>query len=152
MPKKLTIAFLLLLFASVLFACATAKKEGTSPSQELRPRTSTYDFDDVRIPSEMKIDKESSFVYSTSHLKVGLLAFTGRVTPDSLAAFFQTNMPRDGWRPITTLKFRQSMLVFFKDDRACMITIREKLIYTLLEVWVGPIEQASSPVKGTAPR
>lgn len=151
MLKKLAVAFLLC-FASVLFACATTQKEGKAPSQELKPLAATYDFDDVRIPSEMKMDKKNSFIYSTSRVKVGLLAFTGRVEPDSLAAFFQNNMPRDGWRPISTLKFRQAMLVFLKEDRACVITIRENMINTSLDVWVGPIEQAASPVKGTPPR
>ncbi len=153
MPRRFAFVFSILFLASTLLACATTqKKEETSSPSELRPRAGYYDFEDILIPTEMTLQKKDSFVYTASRTKVGLLSFKGRVEPDSLAAFFQNNMPKDGWRPISTLKFRQTMLVFLKDDRACVITIREKLFYSYLEVWVGPIEQAISPVKGTPSR
>ena len=116
---------------------------------EEKPRASSYDFDDILIPSEMKLNQKDSFVYTSSQFKVGILSFRGNVEPDSLAAFFQNNMPKDGWRQISTFKYRETMLVFLKEERACVITIKEKLFSTSLEVRVGPIDQASSPVKGS---
>jgi hypothetical protein len=100
----------------------------------------------------MKLDKKDSFVYTAANFKVGILSFTGRVEPDSLTSFFQNNMPKDGWRQISTLKYRETMLVFLKDERACVITIKEKFFNTSLKVRVGPIDQAASPVKGNPPR
>ena len=152
MPRRFTFVFFLLFLFSILSACATAKKEGTSPSMEQSPRASYYDFDDIRIPSEMKVDKKDSFVYTSGNLKVGVLAFSGGVEPDSLTAFFQNNLPRDGWRLVSTLKYRGTMLVFLKEDRVCIITIKEKMFSTVLDVWVGPIEQSSGQVKGSRPR
>jgi hypothetical protein len=116
------------------------------------PRASYYDFDDIRIPSEMKINKKDSFVYTSARLKVGVLTFSGRVDPDSLAEFFQNIMPQDKWQPLSTLKYRGTMLVFLKGDRACVITIREGFFSTDLEVRVGPVEQAAAQAKGVAPR
>jgi len=153
MPRRFAVVFSLLFLTSTLLACATTqKKEESSSASELKPRAGYYDFEDILIPSELTLQKKDSFVYTASRMKVGLLSFKGRVEPDSLAAFFQNNMQKDGWRLISTLKFRQTMLVFLKDERACVITIREKIFTTYLEVWVGPIEQAVSPVKGTPPR
>jgi len=152
MPRRAVVVFVPLFVAFILSACSTTRKEGTSSSLEQRSRGSYYEFEDIQIPSELTLEKKSSFVYTASRIKVGLLTFTGRVEPDSLAAFFQNNLPRDGWRPISSLKFRQTMLVFLKEDRACVITIREKTFSTALEVWVGPIEQGPGPVKGASPR
>ena len=152
MTRKFTIVFLLLFLFSIFSACATTKKEGAPSPPEEKPRASTYDFNDILIPSEMKLDKKDSFVYAAGNFKVGILSFNGNVERDSLAAFFQNNMPKDGWRQISTLKYRDTMLVFLKDERACVVTIKEKLFSTSLKVRVGPIEQAAGQIKGTQPR
>ena len=152
MTRRFTAVFLLLFLFSIFSACATTKKEGAPPSPEEKPRASYYDFGDILIPSEMKLDKKDSFVYATANFKAGILSLTGNVEPDSLATFFQNNMPKDGWRQISTIKYRDAMLVFLKDERACVITIKEKLFSTSLKVRVGPIDQAASQVKGTPPR
>src|SRR4030042_5422633 len=118
MIGRLGIIFLLSLLSGILPACATIKKEGSTSASGQKSRASYYDFTDILIPSELTRDKENSFVYSTSRLKVGILTFKGRVEPDSLAVFFQNNMPRDGWRVISTLKYRETMIVFLNIDFA----------------------------------
>jgi hypothetical protein len=152
MTRRLTVVFLLLFLFSIFSACATTKKEGASSPPEEKPRASSYDFNDILVPSEMKLNQKDSFVYTSAQFKVGILSFSGNVEPDSLTSFFQNNMPKDGWRQISTLKYRETMLVFLKDERACVITIKERFFSTSLKVRVGPIDQAASQVKGTPPR
>lgn len=152
MIRRLTVVFLLLFLFSIFSACATTKKEGAPSPPEEKPRASSYDFNDILIPSEMKLNKKDSFVYTSAQFKAGILSFSGNVETDSLASFFQNNMPKDGWRQISTLKYRETMLVFLKDERACVITIKEKLFSTNLKVRVGPIDQAAIQVKGNPPR
>ncbi len=152
MTRRFTVVFLSLFLFSIFSACATAKKEGAPPIVEEKARASSYEFNDILIPSEMKLNQKDSFVYSAANFKVGILSFTGRVEPDSLTSFFQNNMAKDGWRQISTLKYRETMLVFLKDERACVITIKEKFFSTSLKVRVGPIDQAASQVKGTPTR
>ena len=152
MIRRLTVVFLLLFLFSIFSACATTKKEGAPPPLEEKPRASSYDFNDVLIPSEMKLNQKDSFVYTSAQFKVGILSFKGNVEPESLASFFQNNMPKDGWRLISTVKYKETMLVFLKDERACVITIEEHTFSTSLKVRVGPIDQAASQVKGTPPR
>ncbi len=147
--RKRAALFVLLFFASAsLFACATTKQEGAPAPASVKQRASYYDFEDVIIPSEMKLDSKNSFVYSTPRFKAGVLTFTGSVEPESLATFFQNNMVKDGWRLLSVMKFRGTMLVFLKDDRASVITIKEGMFSTQLEVRVGPIEQGgAAPAK-----
>jgi hypothetical protein len=152
MRKRASLIVLLFFASAALFACATTKKEGAPSSPEMKSRASYYDFEDVIIPAEMKLDSKNSFIYSTTRYKAGVLTFNGRVEAESLALFFQNNMPKDGWRPISVMKFRGTMLVFLKEDRACVISIREGTFSTALEVRVGPIEPGATPARGSSPR
>jgi len=129
-----------------------AQKEETSSAPDKKARASYYDFEDILIPSELSLDKKNSFVYATSRSKVGILVFEGRVEPSSLATFFQNNMQKDGWSLLSSFKYRQYLLTFLKEDRACVITINEKSFTTTAEVRVGPIEPGSVAIKGTQSR
>jgi len=152
MIRRPIAVFLSLFLFSIFSACATTKKEVPPSPPGERPGASSYDFKDILIPSEMKLKQKDSFVYSTTQFKVGILSFSGNVEPESLASFFQNNMPKDGWRQISSLKYKETMLVFLKDERACVIMIKEKPYLTSLKVRVGPIDQAAIQVKGNPPR
>ena len=128
-----------------------AQKEETPSAPDKTTRASYYDFDDIRIPSELSLNKKNSIVYGTGRPKVGIMVFKGRVEPSSLAAFFQNNMQQDGWNLLSSFKYRPYLLIFLKEDRACVITITEKLFSTMAEIRVGPVEPGSVPIKGRQP-
>ena len=150
--NSLSMAIILFLFTWILPGGLIAQKEEPSSAQDKKQRASYYDFEDVLIPSELTIDKKNSFVYGTSRSQVGILIFEGRVEPVSLANFFLNNMSNDGWKLISSFKYREYLLNFLKEDRACVITITEKSFSTTVEVRVGPIEQDSLATKGTKSR
>ena len=151
---SLVVIVVLLLFSQwALIGCAsTAPKEGGTASSETALRASFSGFEDVVIPSDISVNKKKSQVYSAGRVKVGLLTFEGRVEPDSLADFFQNNLPRGGWKLMTSLKDRDHTLIFLKDERVCVITISEGWFTTVCEVRVGLLEKAPEPGKGTTTR
>jgi hypothetical protein len=148
---SLALIAVLFLFAQwSLTGCAYfSSKEGGTASSETALRASFSGFEDVVIPSDISVNKKKSQVYSAGKVKVGLLTFEGRVEPDSLADFFQNNLPRSGWKLMTSLKDREHTLIFLKDDRVCLITIGETWFSTVCEVRVGLVDKASEPGKGT---
>jgi hypothetical protein len=132
----------------VLAGCAsTTKKDQGIASSETGLRVAFSDFEDVPLPPEVSPNKKKTQLYSAGKGKVGLLTLEGRVEPDSLAAFFQTNLPRNGWTPMTFLKDRDYVLVFIKNDRMCLITISEGWFTTVCEVRVGLLEKGAEPGK-----
>ena len=152
--ESLAVLAVLLLFAQwALTGCAafSSQEKGTAPP-ETALRGSFSGFEDVLIPSDMSVDKKKSQIYSAGKGKVGLLTFTGRVEPDSLADFFQNNLPRNGWKPMTSLKDRDHTLIFLKDERVCLITISETWFSTVCEVRVGLLDKSSEPAKGSPVR
>ncbi len=106
--------------------------------EKSEPQPQYLDFGDILIPSELKVNTETSFVFRTSDLTAGVLALKGRVTPVSLVAFFEANMPKDNWQLISSFKSPRMLLLYRKDARWCVINIFERDFYTNAEIWVSP--------------
>ncbi len=154
--KCLVLVIALLLLSFQIPACFKAKTAGkedqTSLSEPQKPRGVYYDFDDILVPSELTLDKKNSLVYGSGQSRVGILIFSGRVEPSSAASFFQNSMQTDGWKLVSSFKYREYILTFLKPDRACMITISEKTFSTIVEVRTGPVEMMATQIKETKPR
>ncbi len=97
-----------------------------------------YDFGDVRLPEELKVDEKSSFVYRTSGFSSGLLVLEGRVELYSLITFFENSMSTDNWKFVSSFKSPRTLMLFQKESRWCVINITERNISTLVEIWVAP--------------
>lgn len=142
--RYLKIAFLLLLLP--VWGCANLTGSSSAePQPEAMPTSFFYDFNDIRVPSEMEIQPGKSSITPVEGGKSGVMKFKGRVEPISLFDFFYNTMPKDGWTLLTYQKYQRYLLVFSKDNRITVITIEEDPIYyTWLEIWVSPRVPASS--------
>ena len=103
-----------------------------------------YDFGDVLVPREMKVDKNASFVFRTPGLSAGVLSMKGRVDSHSLIAFFENNMANDNWSLVSAFKSYRNIMLFKKENRWCVINITEKNFYTYLEIWVSPTVEGAT--------
>lgn len=131
---------------TIFWGCAPLKT-GTESSEEIGPVASTqdtsqaslyYDFEDILVPSELKVDKKRTFVYYGPTFTAGVLALAGRVEVNSLIKFFENNMAKDDWRLISSFKSAQALMFFNKSNRGCVINITEKQFNTKVEIWVVP--------------
>jgi len=136
--------FLMIISLIILPGCAPVLKDIDSTDEAIeeaplrtQPVPVYYDFDDISIPSELKLDKKKSYIYETPTTKNGILVFKGRVDVNSLVSFFKESMPKDNWILITSYKYKDYILNFQKDDRNCLITLYDKLFNTVVEVRVG---------------
>lgn len=104
-----------------------------------------YDFGDVRLPEELKVDNKASFVYRTSGFSAGVLVLEGRVEIYSLIGFFEDSMANENWKFVSSFKSPRTIMLFSKENRWCVINITEKKLTTLVEIWVAPTaDQAGS--------
>lgn len=130
---------------SILFllinGCAHFNKEegdgGMGPQDSGFPAPLYYDFEDVRLPEDLKVDNRSSSVYRTSGFSVGVLVLEGRVEIYSLIDFFKSNMATDNWKFISSFKSLRTIMLFQKENRWCIINITEKTLNTLVEICVA---------------
>jgi len=133
------------LFLFITGCAGLQSKKGTSTSQaaaqkDQGPAPLYYDFGDVLIPSELKVDKKTSFVFKTPGLSAGVLSLKGRVETRSLISFFESNMTKDNWKQVSSFKSPRSMLLYQKENRWCVISITDtaSMADTRVEVWVAP--------------
>jgi hypothetical protein len=98
-----------------------------------------YDFDDIQIPNELKLDNKKSNVFQSPNLVAGLLAFDGYVEVKSLVNFFKDTMARDNWqsRAYFTLP-PKTVLLFEKKNKRAIIFIEENTFNTRVETWMIP--------------
>ena len=133
-------------FFLLIAGCSGIKSKKTSPEpqvvkpQEKGPRPLYYDFGDILIPGELKVDNKSTYIVETPGFRTGVLAFKGRVDRNSVIAFFENNMAKDNWKEISSFKSPRTstILLFQKQNRWCVISINEKDFNTYVEVGVAP--------------
>jgi hypothetical protein len=97
-----------------------------------------YDFGDVMLPGQLKVQKGDSFVMSSAGMTSGVLVLKGNVDSASLIAFFKNKMPADGWRQMGSFSSARSIMLFEKQNRWCVILIAEGTFSTRVEIWVEP--------------
>ena len=145
--RLLIVAFCAPLFLIAIAGCATKTLPGKtvtvgeSQLTEESEETSFslyYDFKDVSVPKEMKVEKEKSFVFQTTEFTAGVLTFSGNAESNSLISYFINKMPDDGWRFVSSFKSPKNILFFLKENRFCIITITSKTFTTDLEILVTP--------------
>jgi hypothetical protein len=83
------------------------------------------DFRDLLIPGELEWNREKSVSINTSSFNGGILTFSGRVEVNSLTDFFINGMKKDGWSITGSVKSRDVLLAFIKENSSCMIKIAE---------------------------
>jgi hypothetical protein len=134
------IATLLIIFSG----CSTLKSSekdssfGSAVSKERKDMPVYYDFGDVLVPKDLKIDKKSSFVYSAPGFSAGVLVLSGRVDVGSLFSFFEENMAKDNWKTVVSFKSERTVMLFQKENRWCIINITDGQFSTDIEIWVAP--------------
>ncbi|WP_027370585.1 hypothetical protein [Desulfovermiculus halophilus] len=127
------------------FGCSALSSSQSSPqgatlsgNATLETPAPAYEFTDVRIPGEMKLQSDDSFIMQTPQVKAGALVYTGWVDPTSLSSFYLREMPEAGWSPLSYFKYGHHLMVFEKPEKVCVIRIHKGHFSTRLEIWVSP--------------
>jgi hypothetical protein len=147
MGKKMahcaTVLFMgsMLVLMVLLAACSsTPKTTDGSDAKEKDQKNAPlyYDFGDVLVPRELKLNAKSSFVYQTSGFTAGVLVFESKADRVSLIEFFDNNMIKDNWQVVSAFKSPRTLLLFQKENRWCVINITDTSWDTMVEIWVAP--------------
>ena len=148
--KRMGIVVLGLTIAMIISigGCSSLTKKdnkATAPSEKSSSGVPAlyYDFGDVLVPKELKVDKKSSFIYQTEGFSAGVLVLKGRIETSSLISFFENNMAKDNWQSISSFKSERTMLLFQKAHRWCVINITDESFNTYVEIWVAPTTGAT---------
>ncbi len=140
----LMVWLLALMFLPVACSTTPTTTDG-SPAREKNDKKAPlyYDFGDVLVPRELKLETDSSFVYHTSGFTAGVLVFKSRADLTSLVAFFENNMSKDNWQAIGIFKSPRTLLLYRKENRWCVINVTDGQFSSQVEIWVAPFSDIS---------
>lgn len=138
MVRGVGVGMALLMIAS----CAMFEKGPAQPETASKRLPDVREFEDVLIPREMDIDKDSSAIYHREGMSAGLLRLSGRVETNSLMRYFQNNMANEGWRMISQFRSPHSLMLFQKGSRMAVIAIEDADLETYADVWVVPLNES----------
>ena len=141
MKKIIILSCVMLLLCSGCTFFKNLTGQQNQPKQQEGPNQIFYGFPDVPIPQELKLVNDRSFVYETSTFKTGVLFLTGNVEVQSLENYFKINMPKNGWRYVNNIRYKNIVLNYVKDDKTCNIRISQDTFSADVEIWVGPVEK-----------
>ncbi|HDI60153.1 MAG TPA: hypothetical protein ENF48_07365 [Desulfobacteraceae bacterium] len=126
----------------ILSGCATLQGGGASAPEKTLKKSDTgplpSDFGDIRLPRALKPVKDQTFFMNTGDFSAGVISLRGRVDGHSLVTFFESQMQKDNWRIVGFFKSLRSLMMFYKENRWCVISITEKDFFTYVEIWVAP--------------
>lgn len=130
-----------LLLAVMLIASCQSMDAGDAKKAEPARLPDVREFDDVLVPREMIVSRDASFVHQGTTRPTGLLRLAGSVEAKSLMRYFQANMPKDGWQMVSEFRGPQTLMVFQKADRMCLIAIEDSTFRTFMDIWVVPLNE-----------
>jgi hypothetical protein len=144
----LVLAALVMALAACSSMNATSSGSGADSAAKTSSPTLYRDFDDVLLPSEMKVDPKGTYIVQGSGMTTGILTVKGWVDRNSLMDFFKSAMEREKWQELASFKSpsadTSSILVFQKAGRTAVISIREGWIYTYAEIALAPSAKSVS--------
>lgn len=117
-----------------LCACTgmNTTRANDAPASNAGTQAETYDnpnyyylFDDILVPNGMEHTADDDFSFDTQQFKAGIQVFQGRVVFDDLVNFFQNNMVKDGWRKVSSVRSKKSILIFEKSNKAAIIELQD---------------------------
>ncbi|MFZ5586267.1 MAG: hypothetical protein ACOZHQ_10090 [Thermodesulfobacteriota bacterium] len=139
-PTKLALCLLLTAALALVSGCSLIS--GGEQKAEDKGRQGAvgryYDFDDIQVPVQLKLNKEASILFKVGAFKAGVLVFEDNLELESLINFFVDSMAKDNWTLKSSFKYPKSALFFAKPGKTCVIQITESTFKTTVEIWVAP--------------
>lgn len=106
-------------------------------------------FNDVPIPEKATMDLRSTLLLGGSSAWIGRLVFSAPYTLNSMFDFYMTEMPKFGWKEVTVVRSKVSVLSFTNDDRVATVQLEGDMVNgTVVSFTVSPrSKNKSAPAK-----
>jgi len=119
-----------------------AKKAAPGPNSQQQDRNAGpkfAEFRDVPIPVNANIDFDNLLVLGAEDGWIGRLALTVSHRMPDMYAFYEREMPRFGWRKITSVRAAISTMTYSRGDRIATVTLSSRAVGgTSIDFTVAP--------------
>ena len=142
---------LFLLLAASIIGCSTFSDTKSTTPDMLEPQ-GILKFIDVPVPVGLKIMPQQSYSFESSGVRVGILKYQGKSSPDKIITFYKEQMAMYNWGLVNIVEYGQRLMNFERENESCIITIEPRGSSVLLIISLGPKSQnltkkSKTPVK-----
>ncbi len=148
---KKVLVFILCILS--LAGCASSQKRDTFSKEEtaLEP-SAMVKFMDVPVPSGFKLQPLDSYTFESSGVRVAVLRYQGKASPDQVVNFYKTQMAMYNWNLLNVVEYGQRLLNFDREGESCIVNLLPKGNNITITVSLGPKSQvyrktSKEPVK-----
>ena len=140
--------FFLILFISgfVITGCVhnesmyRSEADGTNGSSP-----SFAQFNDIPIPEKATMDLKSTLLLGGSSAWIGRLVFAAPYTLNGMFDFYMSEMPKFGWKEVTVVRSKVSVLSFTNANRVATIQLEPDMVNgTIVSFTVSPRSKEKS--------
>jgi hypothetical protein len=126
-----------------LLGCAMVFKKEDSIQKNpalLEPSTSLK-FSDVPVPAGFKLLPQNSYSFESSGVRVGVLKYQGKASPEQVISFYNEQMPMYNWNLLNVVEYGERLMNFERENETCIISLLPKRSTVLITLSVGPKPQ-----------
>lgn len=150
-PRALLFAVALIIAAVSLAGCTTRAplggggNAGTSKGAADSTRQQEVQFADIPVPKGRKINVDKTVVVGTD-VWYGQLTYDTNHSAESMFDFYNRELPGYGWRKITSVRARMSIMTYDRENRIMTVAITpNRIIGSEVMISVSPREESASP-------
>lgn len=148
--KKILVLVCLCSCVLMFLGCAALRKEKSLAGLGLLEPQAVSKFTDVPVPAGFKFLTKDSYSFEAAGVRVGVLKYQGKASPDRVINFYKEQMPMYNWNLLNVIEYGDRLLNFDRDRETCIINLLPKGNTITLIISVGPKSQLS-PKKAKEP-
>ncbi len=111
------------LFLLIISGCASQNKPVDAGSGVGPLPSPVSNYDDIKVPPEMKLDTKKTLTINTESFHGGVLIFKGLVEVQSLRDYMIKSMKNDNWRHVGEASYDNVLLAFTKPNKTAIIVL-----------------------------
>jgi hypothetical protein len=143
---------LLVLSTFIISGCALMNKKQVSTTSGLLEPQSIAKFSDLPVPAGFKLLAPNSYSFESAGVRVAVLKYRGKTTPEQVINFYKEQMPMYSWNLLNIVEYGERMLNFDTDSETCVIRIIPAGSSVTITISLGPKPQIpKKPAKGSKP-
>ena len=140
--------FCLIVFVSSVFTAGCVHNEAMYRSETDGSNGSSpsfAQFNDIPIPEKATMDLKSTLLLGGSSAWIGRLVFAAPYTLNGMFDFYMSEMPKFGWKEVTVVRSKVSVLSFTNSDRVATIQLEPDMVNgTIVSFTVSPMSKTKT--------
>lgn len=120
--------FLITLLLVALTGCINSESMNRNADDGSGLSPSFAQFNDIPIPEKSTMDLKQTLLLGGSASWIGRLVFSAPYTLNGMFDFYMSEMPKFGWKEVTVVRSKVSVMTFTNKNRIATIQLEQDMV------------------------